>query len=170
MSLSDPKPDKLRAILPKISRMYQNVKTMITATGCSNLKADVSTCDAYHDEFETFVNEWFCIISKLGYSSFEDRISDHNVSLATAFFCKSFSNRSSLQLKLKHLCANAELKFIQLEKIKRKAELMKLEILWHKACLAKCNANYVFGDCNDKIVQVEVNTKRSELKRLGYVE
>ena len=114
MSLSDPKPHKLNAVLPKINRMYQNVKTMITATDCT----DVLTCDAYHVEFETSVNEWVCIISKLGYSSFEDSISDHNVSLATAFFCKSFSSRSSLKLSLKHLRENAELKFIQLEKIK----------------------------------------------------
>ena len=41
MSLSNPKPDKLRAILPKINRMYQNVKTMITATNCNDLKTDV---------------------------------------------------------------------------------------------------------------------------------
>ena len=59
---------------------------MITATGCTNLKANVSTCDAYHNEFETSVNEWFCIISKVSYSSFEDNISDHNASLATAFY------------------------------------------------------------------------------------
>ena len=86
MSLSDPKPDKLKTVLPKINRMYQNVKAMITATDCNNFKADVLTCDAYHVEFETSVNEWFCIISKLGYSSSKDSISDHNVSLATAFF------------------------------------------------------------------------------------
>ena len=129
MSLSDPKPDKLKAVLPKINRMYQNVKAMITATDCNNLKADVLACDAYHVEFETSVNEWFCITSKLGYSSFEDSISDHNVSLATAFFCKSFSSRSSLKLSLKHLRADAELKIIQLEKIKRRGELMKLESL-----------------------------------------
>ena len=141
---------------------------MITAPSCNNLKADVLTCDAYHDECETSVNEWFCIISKLGYSSFEDSISDHNASLAIAFFCKSFRNRSSLKLSLKHLRADTELKFNQLEKIKRKAELIKLESLWHKACLAKCNADYVFSDCNNKIVQpvqLEVNTKRAELKR-----
>ena len=170
MSLSDPKPDKLKAVLPKINRMHQNVKAMITTIDCDNLKADVLTCDAYHVEFETSVNEWFCIISKLGYSSFEDSISDHNVSLATAFFCKSFSSRSSLKLSLKHLRADAELKIIQLEKIKRRGELMKLESLWHKACLLKCNADHVFGDCNDKIVQLEVNTKRAELKRLEYFE
>ena len=170
MSLSDPKPDKLQAVLPKINRMYQNVKAMITATDCNNLKVDVLTCDAYHFEFETSVNEWFCIISKLGYSSFEDSISDHNVSLATAFFCKSFSSRSSLKLSLKHLRADAELKIVQLEKIKRRGELMKLESLSHKACLPKCNANHVLGDCNDKIVQLEVNTKRAELKRLEYLE
>ena len=164
MSLSDPKPDKLKAVLPKINRMYQNVKALITATVCNDLKADVLTCDAYHVEFETSVNEWFCIISKLGYSSFEDSISDHNVSLATAFFCKSFSSRSSLKLSLKHL------RFIQLEKIKRRDELMKLESLWHKACLPKCNADHVFGDCNDKIVQLEVNAERAELKRLEYLE
>ena len=29
MSLSDPKPDKLRAILPKINRMFQNVNAML---------------------------------------------------------------------------------------------------------------------------------------------
>ena len=85
MSLIDPKPDKLRAILPKINQMYENEKAMITATGCSNSKADVLTCDAYHNKFETSVNEWFCIISKLGYSSFEDSISDHNVSFDTCF-------------------------------------------------------------------------------------
>ena len=123
-----------------------------------------------HVEFETSVNEWSCIISKLGYSSFEDSISDHNVSLATAFFCKSFSSRSSLKLSLKHLRADAELKFIQLEKVKRRDELMKLESFWLKACLPKCNADHVFGDCNDKIVQLEVNTKRAELKRLEYLE
>ena len=55
ISLSDLKPDKL-TILLKINLMYQNVKAMTTATGCSNLKADVSTCDAYHHEFETSVN------------------------------------------------------------------------------------------------------------------
>ena len=77
MSLSDPKPDKLRAFLPKINRMYQNVNAMITATGCNDFETDVSICDAYHDEFETSVKEWFCIISKLGYSSFKDSISDH---------------------------------------------------------------------------------------------
>ena len=66
---------------------------MIIATGCNDLKTDVSTCDAYHDEFETSVNERFCSISKLGYSSSENSDSDHNVSLATAFFCKSFSHR-----------------------------------------------------------------------------
>ena len=86
MSLRDLKPDKHKAILPKINRMYQNVKAMITTIGCNNLKVVGLTCDAYHDEFETFVNEWFCIISKLGYSSFEDSIADHNVSLATIFF------------------------------------------------------------------------------------
>ena len=64
MSLSDLKPDKLGAILPKINRMYQNVKTMIIATGCNNFEIDVSICDAHHDEFETSVNKWFCIISK----------------------------------------------------------------------------------------------------------
>ena len=106
---------------------------MITATGCNDLKTDVSICDAYHDEFKTSVNEWFCIISKLGSSSFKDSISDHKVSLAIAFFCKSFSNRSSLKLSFKHLLADDELKFIQLETIKKKAELMKLESLWHKA-------------------------------------
>ena len=37
---------------------------------------------------------------------------------------------------------------------------------WHKACLAKCNAGYVFGNCNDKIVQLEVSTKLAKLKRL----
>ena len=36
---------------------------------------------------------------------------------------------------------------------------MKVESLWHKACLAKCNADYIFSDCNDKIVQLEVNTR-----------
>ena len=46
---------------------------------------------------------------------------------------------------------------------------MKLESLWHKACLPKCNADHVFGDCNDKIVQLEVNTKRAKLKRLEYL-
>ena len=49
----------------------------------------------------------------LGYSRFEDSISDHNVSLATACFCKTFSNRSSLKLSFKHLRADAQLKFIQ---------------------------------------------------------
>ena len=57
MSLSDLKPDKLQAILPKINRMYQNVKTMIIATGCNNFEIHVSICNAYHDEFETSVNE-----------------------------------------------------------------------------------------------------------------
>ena len=164
MSLSELKPNKLRAIFPKINRMYQNVKAMITATGCNHFKTDVSISDAYHDEFETSVKKWFCIISKLGYSSFIDSISDHNVSLATAFFCKSFSNRSSLKLSFKYLRADAELKFIQLETIKKRAELMKLESLWHKACRTKCNADDVFGDCNDKIVQLEVNTKQAKLK------
>ena len=42
---------------------------------------------------------------------------------------------------------------------------MKLESLGHKACLTKCNADHIFGDCN-KIVQLEVNTKKAELKRL----
>ena len=59
MSLIDLKPDKLRAIPPKINRMYHNIKTMITATGCNTVKADVSTCNAYHDECKTSVNEWF---------------------------------------------------------------------------------------------------------------
>ena len=63
MSLSDPKPDKLKAILPKLNRMYQYVKAMIIATGCNNFQTDVSICDAYHDEFEISVDEWFCIIS-----------------------------------------------------------------------------------------------------------
>ena len=36
---------------------------------------------------------------------------------------------------------------------------MKVESLWHKACLAKCNADYIFSDCNEKIVQLEVNTR-----------
>ena len=36
--------------------------------------------------------------------------------------------------------------------------------------MPKCNADHVFGDCNDKIVQLEVNTKRAELKRLEYLE
>ena len=69
-SLSDPKSEKLRAILPKIIRMYQNVTALIIATGCNEFETDVSICDAYHDEFETSVNEWFCITSKLEYSSF----------------------------------------------------------------------------------------------------
>ena len=99
---------------------------MITATGCNDFETDVSICDAYHDEFETSANEWFCIISKLGYSSFKDSFSNHNLSLATVFFCKSFSNRSFLKSSFKHLRANAELKFIQLEKIKKKAELIVL--------------------------------------------
>ena len=54
MSLSDPKPDKLKAILPKINHMYQNVRAIIIATDCNNLESDVSICDAYHDEFESF--------------------------------------------------------------------------------------------------------------------
>ena len=45
---------------------------------------------------------------------------------------------------------------------------MKLKSLWHKACLTKCNADYVFNNCNDKIVQLEVNTKQAELKSLEY--
>ena len=45
---------------------------------------------------------------------------------------------------------------------------MKLENLWRKACLRKGNADYVFGNCNDKIVQQQVNTKRAKLKRLEY--
>ena len=61
MSLSDPKPDKLRAILPKINRMYENVKAMIIATGCNDFETEVSICDAYHDEFQTSVNEWFAL-------------------------------------------------------------------------------------------------------------
>ena len=72
MSFSDPQPHKLRTVLPKFNRMYQNVKVMITAIDCSNIKVDVATCNAHHNEFETLVNEWFCIISKLGCSSFED--------------------------------------------------------------------------------------------------
>ena len=119
--------------------MYQNVKAMIIATGCNNFETDVSICDAYHDEFETSLNEWFCIISKLGYSSFKGSISDHDVSLATALYCKSFSNLSSLKLSFKYLLADADIKSIQLETIKRRAELMKLVSLWHKACLTKCN-------------------------------
>ena len=170
MSLSTPKPDKLRTILSKINRTYQNVKAMMIVTGCNNFETDVSICSAYHDEFETSVNEWFCITSKLGCSSFKDSISDHNVSLATAFLCKSFSNRSLLKLSFKHLRANAELKFIQLETIKKRAELIKLESLWHKACLTKCNADYVFGKCNNKDVQLGVNTKRAKLKRLEYLK
>ena len=59
MALSDPKLDKLRAILPKINRMYQNIKAIVIAIGCNNFETDVSICDAYHDEFETSVNEWF---------------------------------------------------------------------------------------------------------------
>ena len=47
---------------------------------------------------------------------------------------------------------------------------MKLESLWHKACLRKGNADYVFGNCNDKIVQLQVNTKRAKLKRLKYLK
>ena len=39
---------------------------------------------------------------------------------------------------------------------------MKLKSLWHKACLTKCNADHVFGNCNDKIVQLEVNSKMAE--------
>ena len=123
ISLSNPKPDKLKAILPKINRMYQNVKAMIIATGCNNFETDVSICDAYHDEFETSVNERFCIVFKLGYLSFKDSITDHNVFLATAFFCKSFGNRSSLKLSFKHLRGDAELKFIHWETIKKRAEL-----------------------------------------------
>ena len=72
MSFSDPQPHKLRTVLPKFNRMYQNVKVMIAAIDCSNIKVDVATRNAYHNEFETSVNEWFCIISKLGCSSFED--------------------------------------------------------------------------------------------------
>ena len=49
MSLSDPNQDKLRPIPPKINRMNQNVKAMTTATGCDNLKTDVSISDAYND-------------------------------------------------------------------------------------------------------------------------
>ena len=85
--------------------------------------------------------------------------------LLLPFFCKSFRNRSSLKLSFKHLRADAELKFIQLETIEKRAELMKLESLWHQACLTKCNADYVFGNCNDKIVQLETNTKRAKLKK-----
>ena len=69
MWLSNPKPDKLRAALPKINRMYQNVKAMTIASGYNDFETDVSICDANHDEFETSVNEWFCIISKLGCSN-----------------------------------------------------------------------------------------------------
>ena len=47
---------------------------------------------------------------------------------------------------------------------------MKLESLRHKACLRKGNADYVFGNCNDKIVQLQVNTKRAKLKRLEYLK
>ena len=36
--------------------------------------------------------------------------------------------------------------------------------------MAKCNADHVFGDCNDKIVQLKVNTTRAKLKRLEYLE
>ena len=59
---------------------------MITASAGSNLITDELTCDAYHYEFKTSVNEWFCFISKIGYLSFEDCINDYNISLATACF------------------------------------------------------------------------------------
>ena len=54
--------------------------------------------------------------------------------------------------------------------MKTKAELMKLEGHWQKAFRAKCNADNVFRECNDKIIQLEVNTKQAELKRLEYLE
>ena len=47
---------------------------------------------------------------------------------------------------------------------------MKLESLWHKACLTNCNADYVFGNYNDKIDQLEVNIKRAKVKRLEYLK
>ena len=80
------KSDELKVFLRNINRMVQNVKAMITSSAGSSLNTDELTCDAYHYEFKTSVNECFCFIYKVGYLSFEDSISDYNVSLTTACF------------------------------------------------------------------------------------
>ena len=47
---------------------------------------------------------------------------------------------------------------------------MKLPSFWHKAYSIKCSADHVFDDCNDKVVQLEMNTTRADFKRLKYLE